>query len=693
MLKKHDTNKSIFKLIYIFFITFSISFATQSIDYPSITHFDVEKHYSERSQAHLSKTTNPVSINPFQERTSLDPGLDHVVFGFLPWWMLDVVKTTIDYDLLTHIAIFDFACNYYGDYKVNTQGDTIGYPPGFPEDWEDILNDAHANGVKLLMSISAYNFDKDIMHNILHDSTAGNNLLKNTAKVLKRYNLDGVIFNFEHPYDEDKGDIMTQYIQKANNYFKEKLGPEQTVTFAAPPINWGSLWDLPGLINACDFIVVMGYDFSWAGSETTGPCAPIFGSNYNILKSLDNTETGYGYADQSKIVLVFPYYGFSWEVSESEKNIPGATTLKLGDHIVYSQIRPFYNKYGIYWDPYSEEPWTFYQKNGKWYQSWCDNVTSLANKQKVVQDYGLMGTGMWALGYDENYSELWDLLKENYYVFSTSLEMDNFEAGKGRFYHYPTFSGSTQGISSDSHTEISQDEAFQGNSSIKIVLLDDESSDLNWETRLLSATGKPSKNAPIPKGHYFKFSMKTNSSDVEVGILLDDRGEELEISPRIPIKNDNRWHEYSIKIDSTIEWDSYENGNAWIDSSYLTLDALLICAPNDNHGRTIYLDAIKAEENDEPSIPNSSVHQLNGNFPNPFNASTTINYDIKSNSHVTIKAYDLNGREIEKLVDTQLSPNQYNFDWSAFQYPSGIYFIILNVDGKIADVEKITLLK
>ena len=687
-------NKMISKIIVALFLLFFFgSISAQNMLYKSIIHIDAEKHYKERELARLTTSSSRVEINPLQERTSLDPGMDHVVFGFLPWWMLDVVKPSIDLDLLTHIAIFDFACDYYGNYMTDSYGDTIGYPVGWPEDWEELLNKAHAKGVKLLMSVSAYEFNKDIMYNILHDSTSGNRLLQNTAKVLKRYNLDGVILNFEHPYDDDKGNIMNWYTQKANDYFKEHVGQEQELVFAAPPINWGGLWNLPGLLNACDFAVVMGYDFWWSGSETTGPCAPIFGSNYNLLNTLDNTVTGFGNADQSKIVLVYPYYGFTWEVSENEKSIPGATTLGMGEHIVYSQIKPYYQNYGVYYDTATEEPWTYYQKNGRWYQSWCDNVISLTSKQRIIKDYGLKGTGMWALGYDGSYRELWNLLKDNYYVFSNSLDLDDFEYGFGRFYRYPTFSGSTQGVSTDSYTEITSESAFDGSASLKLTLINDESSRLNWETRLLSATGRPEKNAPIPQGYYLKFAVKTNEKDIQIAVMVDDRKGELEISPRIDIQDDNKWHEYSVKLDNNTAWDSYENGNASIDSSHVTLDALLICAQNGNSNRILYLDGIKAEESGEASQPGSGIHTLFPAYPNPLNAETSIDYEIKTEGHVLITVYNVMGECIQHLVDKVHFPGIYSLTWKSSSCASGIYFIQMNVDGNHTGTQKLMLIK
>ena len=695
-MKNYSNKYQIIKttILFSFILIFTPPVFANNISHTnSMIQIDAKKYYHERYQKQLNKSNDTINIIPLQERDSNDPGLDHVVFGFLPWWMLNTVNSTIDLDLLTHIAIFDFACDSFGNFPTDAYGDTTAYPVGWPNAWVNILNRAHNKGVKLLISISSLEFDKDIMHNILHDTTAGNNLIKNTAKLIKRYNLDGVILNFEHPYDDDKGEVMNLFTQKMNDYLKENIGSEQVLTFAAPPINWGKRWNLPGLIEATDFLVVMGYDFWWSGSEDTGPCAPIFGGNYNILKTLDDTETGYGYCDHSKLVLVYPYYGFTWEVNESEKSIPHATPLAPGTHIVYSSIVSKYQNYGVFWDPATNEPFTYYKSGENWYQSWCDNTISLNNKQGIIIDYGLTGTGMWALGYDSAYDDLWNIYRENYYVFSNSLNMDNFESGKGRFYRKPTFSGSTQGISIDSYTEISSETAYDESNSLKLTLFDNASSSLNWETRLLSSTGRPNKNAPIPHGYYLKFAAKTNKSGVQIAVLIDDREGELEMSPRITIADDNKWNEYCVRLDNSTAWDSYENGNASLDSSFVTLDALLICSDDKLHTRTIYLDGIKAEETGKPSEPGESINTLFPAYPNPFNKIMNLNYEIRANAHVIINIFDLQGRKIKCLIDKEQSTGSYNILWNASTYASGIYFIQMKIDGDVVAAQKATLLK
>jgi hypothetical protein len=78
------------------------------------------------------------------------------------------------------------------------------------------------------------------------------------------------------------------------------------------------------------------------------------------------------------------------------------------------------------------------------------------------------------------------------------------------------------------------------------------------------------------------------------------------------------------------------------------------------------------------SIPSASV--LKQNFPNPFNPTTTITYDIAQHSFVRLSVYDLLGKQISTLVNEEKKPGRYEVVWDATDFPSGVYYhrLILN---------------
>jgi len=90
-------------------------------------------------------------------------------------------------------------------------------------------------------------------------------------------------------------------------------------------------------------------------------------------------------------------------------------------------------------------------------------------------------------------------------------------------------------------------------------------------------------------------------------------------------------------------------------------------------------------------------YSLNQNYPNPFNPSTIIRYQIKDLRFVTLKVYDILGKEIATLVNEKLQPGTYEVpfsinQFSGYQIPSGIYFYTLRA-GDYVETKKMLMIK
>ncbi|MCZ6803138.1 MAG: T9SS type A sorting domain-containing protein, partial [Proteobacteria bacterium] len=88
---------------------------------------------------------------------------------------------------------------------------------------------------------------------------------------------------------------------------------------------------------------------------------------------------------------------------------------------------------------------------------------------------------------------------------------------------------------------------------------------------------------------------------------------------------------------------------------------------------------------------------LSQNFPNPFNAGTTIRYSLPRNSHVTLKIYDLLGREVRALVDEPQEAGFHTVRWdsrdnSGTPSASGIFYYTMRA-GEFVQSKKLILLK
>lgn len=99
--------------------------------------------------------------------------------------------------------------------------------------------------------------------------------------------------------------------------------------------------------------------------------------------------------------------------------------------------------------------------------------------------------------------------------------------------------------------------------------------------------------------------------------------------------------------------------------------------------------------NIEGNVPR--LFTLEQNYPNPFNPSTTIAYELSHPAHVSLVIYDVLGRQVKQLVDSQNSAGHFNVIWDAAndrgqQISAGVYFCRMQVEGMI-DFIKLVLFK
>jgi len=133
---------------------------------------------------------------------------------------------------------------------------------------------------------------------------------------------------------------------------------------------------------------------------------------------------------------------------------------------------------------------------------------------------------------------------------------------------------------------------------------------------------------------------------------------------------------YGIRVDKT--GNVYVGGNTMISRStsfYTTIK---------------YVQTPTAVEERSTSVP--SNFSLEQNYPNPFNPTTTISYQLPISSKVTLRIYDLLGREVATLVNQEESAGWKEVEWDASSIASGIYFYKLQANNFI-ETKKMLIIK
>lgn len=95
---------------------------------------------------------------------------------------------------------------------------------------------------------------------------------------------------------------------------------------------------------------------------------------------------------------------------------------------------------------------------------------------------------------------------------------------------------------------------------------------------------------------------------------------------------------------------------------------------------------------DEVSVGLPQKYELSQNYPNPFNPSTKINYSIPYSEFVSLKVYDINGREVSSLVNEIQIGGYYAISFNASDLPGGVYFYSLTTNS-FTNARRMVLIK
>ena len=103
-------------------------------------------------------------------------------------------------------------------------------------------------------------------------------------------------------------------------------------------------------------------------------------------------------------------------------------------------------------------------------------------------------------------------------------------------------------------------------------------------------------------------------------------------------------------------------------------------------------DVRSTESETDQVINNPLDYKLNQNYPNPFNPVTNMEFGISKSGFVTLKVYDMLGKEVATLVNENLSPGKYTVNFNGSNFASGVYFYRME-SGEFRDIKRMVLIK
>lgn len=325
--------------------------------------------------------------------------------GFLPYWSLSG-----DYSVLpqnfTKIIYFGLSVDKNG----NILKKGIEWQAFNSKKFSSIKNDAQKSGTKILLALT--NFDNDSINYLIQNTSATENFIYQTENLIKENGLDGINFDFEYQQGTDipASSTLSAFFKKINRRLKISY-PVLSLSFdvSGRITEKKDFYDVRTLGVIFDFLILMGYDYRTATSVWAGPPAPIDGevNDHTIRESVEYFVNKVPF---EKIVLGIPLYGYEWETQDTRPK--SSVVRNLGAIATYKRISKLLSEnasISALWDDKAKSPWFSYQENNALKQVYYEDKKSIREKINFSKEKKLGGVAFWALGYEGNNSEIFNL--------------------------------------------------------------------------------------------------------------------------------------------------------------------------------------------------------------------------------------------------------------------------------------------
>lgn len=332
----------------------------------------------------------------------LDPKFE--VFGWHPYWMGDAWKS-YSFDLLSTLA-------YYA-YKVDPATGSYSNPTQIAE-WKStpMLDSARAADTKVLLTVANHGADQNSA--FLNNPAAWTTLIDSVSSLINARSADGVDINFEGILYRDRW-AFVQFVEELRQGLNLKVSGSvnPVLSLTLPAYGNRQSYEVKSLSRQVDLLIIMGYEYN-GESSVTGAVAPLRSvkSDGSSLQKTVEYYTSKG-LDPGKAVLALPYYGAQWS---GILNAQGLYDTYFDRDITFREIMTLYSsQYTPELDVTAMTKYFFIEfQDSTSMEVWYDDAYTLKRKYDFALSRNFKGVGIWALGYDNGYPDLWDVLNTTF---------------------------------------------------------------------------------------------------------------------------------------------------------------------------------------------------------------------------------------------------------------------------------------
>lgn len=324
--------------------------------------------------------------------------LEKIVYGWHPYWG-GTAYQNYQWDLLSHMSFFSYEVNSADGQPNSTHG------------WATsaAVDAALASGnTKVTLCVTLFSGHATFFAS----QTAQQTLITNLINLVGSRGAHGVNIDFEGIPSSQTTNFANFMVDLCNQM--HAAIPNSEVSTVLYAVDWNNVFDFTIMEPFVDHYIIMGYGYYYTGSSNAGPTDPLyqFGNTYNYTLSRSITYYLDKGCPKNKLVLGLPNYGYEWPTASL--GIPAATT-GSGTARTYSYVKN--NNSGNYamnnhiWegDSYTN---VFSFNDGGNRQCQISMDSSWQKRLEHVRRTDIAGIGIWALGYDNGYTQLWQAMSD-----------------------------------------------------------------------------------------------------------------------------------------------------------------------------------------------------------------------------------------------------------------------------------------
>lgn len=260
----------------------------------------------------------------------------------------------------------------------------------------DYVENAHNMGLKVWGVLDDFNYnnvyDAGIdVYAVLSSTTNRTRLIEGVVAESVRLGLDGINLDFER-VTKDCGEHYAQFIRELSVQCRLNGLTFSIDNYVPFSFNEYLRRDVQGKV--ADYVIIMGYDEHWHGSEDPGSVASIGYVSNGIDKTLEQVP-------KEKVVNALPFYSILWKIDGAKVT---------DEYLTLVNTQDFLDRVGQQgtWDEETGQLYAEWESGTSKYQIWVENEDSVLTKLNVMRAKDIAGVAVWRLGYGN--AAVWEMI-------------------------------------------------------------------------------------------------------------------------------------------------------------------------------------------------------------------------------------------------------------------------------------------